>query len=393
MNRAVSERVVGVVGASARAAVHSLARAGYSAWAVDLFADRDLSRVAPCAVCPMQKYPAALPRLAATFLAGPVLYTGGLENHPEVVAELAGARELWGNTPDVLKRVRDPYRLFPNSVSPTVLPADRPADLHTDLHTDRPVVLPVVVPRGRACPGAGRWLRKPLRSAAGHGIRPARPGEPPHRNFYFQQFVTGQPMSAVFREGEFVAATVQLVGTSWLHARRFGYCGNVGPLTLPVAAERRLRSFARRLSDDYGLRGVWGIDFLFDGDTPRIVEVNPRYTASVEVIEYATGCSLLDRGVTNPPRGGASRYVGKGVYFAPRTLTFPAGGPWDDDLDRDFDPWRLPGFADIPRPGAVFNAGQPVMTCFTTGSSLAECQERLQSRAAELDQLLGGQRS
>ena len=33
-----------MVGASARAAVHSLLRAGYSAWAVDLFGDRDLKR-------------------------------------------------------------------------------------------------------------------------------------------------------------------------------------------------------------------------------------------------------------------------------------------------------------------------------------------------------------
>ncbi len=382
----MSKQAVGVVGASARAAVHSLARAGHSAWAVDLFADRDLARVAPTAICPVREYPAALPRLAASFPAGPVLYTGGLENHPDVVAELAGARELWGNTPDVLKRVRNPYRLFPCSISPTTMPADLPAD--------RPAVLPVVVPQGLPCPGEGRWLRKPLRSAAGHGIRPARPGEPPHPNFYFQQYLTGRPMSAVFCGNEFVAAALQLVGTPWLHAPQpFGYCGNVGPITLPVAAERRLRSFALRLSDDYGLCGVWGIDFLLDGDSPRIVEVNPRYTASVEVIEQATGCSLLARDVTGLPRAGAGRYVGKGVYFAPRTLTFPAGGPWDDDLGRDFDPWRLPGFADIPRPGTVFNAGQPVMTCFATGSCLAECQERLQSRAAELDQLLGGQRS
>ena len=42
--------IVGVVGASARAAVHSLGRAGFATWAVDLFADRDLARVAPCAL-------------------------------------------------------------------------------------------------------------------------------------------------------------------------------------------------------------------------------------------------------------------------------------------------------------------------------------------------------
>ena len=40
---------IGVVGASARAAAMSLARAGFAAWAVDLFADR-VNRLTPYAV-------------------------------------------------------------------------------------------------------------------------------------------------------------------------------------------------------------------------------------------------------------------------------------------------------------------------------------------------------
>ena len=143
---------IGVVGASARAAVHSLARAGLSAWAVDLFGDRDLARVAPCAVCSFVDYPAALPRLAAEFPPGPVLYTGGLENHPTVVAELAATRKLWGNTPDVLERVRDPFRLFPALAAAGF-------------------TVPRLIPAGEPCPTDGRWVRKPLRSAAGLGIR------------------------------------------------------------------------------------------------------------------------------------------------------------------------------------------------------------------------------
>src|SRR5262249_917089 len=103
---------VGVVGASARAAVHSLARAGYSAWAVDLFADRDLKRVADCVVCPSDQYPDAIPELAKRFPPSPVLYTGGLENYPHIIRELSAEREVWGNSPDVLARVRDPFTLF-----------------------------------------------------------------------------------------------------------------------------------------------------------------------------------------------------------------------------------------------------------------------------------------
>ena len=63
-----SRALVGVVGASARAAVHSLARAGFAAWAVDLFADRDLdARRGHCAVCPSIATPTTIPdsRLAS----------------------------------------------------------------------------------------------------------------------------------------------------------------------------------------------------------------------------------------------------------------------------------------------------------------------------------------
>jgi hypothetical protein len=106
-------RPVGVVGASGRAAAVSLLRAGYEPWAVDLFADRDLRRIAPTVRCPPARYPAALPGLTDGMPPGPVLYTGGLENHPGVVRELAARRELWGNPPDVLEHVRDPFRLSP----------------------------------------------------------------------------------------------------------------------------------------------------------------------------------------------------------------------------------------------------------------------------------------
>ncbi|HJZ56940.1 MAG TPA: ATP-grasp domain-containing protein [Gemmataceae bacterium] len=363
---------VGVVGASARAAVHSLARAGLSAWAVDLFADRDLALVATCARCPPDRYPAALPELARQFPPGPVLYTGGLENHPRVVAELATDRELWGNPPEVLERVRDPQRVFPAS--------------------DPPPIVPVVVPRRLPCPAAGRWLRKPLRSAAGHGVRFATPGEAPSEAHYFQEFIAGMPMSAAFRDHALIDATEQLVGEPWLHARPFAYCGNIGPVRLAEQADGALVVFGLELAEEYGLRGVWGIDFVRRDDLPCLIEVNPRYTASIEVLEHGSGRAVFADSVA-ATRSGARGVVGKAIYYAPHRVTFPEAGPWDADISTPFDPWRLPAFADIPAPGSVIEADHPVLTVFASGSSPAECRERLQSRAAELDRLFaeGGQ--
>ena len=120
----------------------------------------------------------------------------------------------------------------------------------------------------------------------------------------------------------------------------------------------------------FSLSGYFGIDFILNEGTPYVVEVNPRYPASVEVLEFA---AHLDRA------------VGKAIYFAPHAFRFPTSGPWDADLQIPFDPWRLPGFADIPEPDEPMEAGSPVLTFFASGSTVASCREQLQSRAAELD--------
>jgi uncharacterized protein len=372
----VSTPVVGVVGASARAAVHSLARAGRAAWAVDLFADRDLARVAPCARCHFDDYPAGLPGLAAQFPPGPVLYTGGLENHPAVVAELAASRELWGNPPAVLEAVRDPHQ-----VAAALAAASLPA--------------PAVAPPASPHPPTGRWLRKPMRSSGGHGIRFALPADRASSAHYFQQYLGRATLSAVFVDAHLFGVTAQLVGERWLHAKPFAYCGSIGPGAVSPELSECIERLGFVLAAAFGLRGVWNIDLIVKRDTPYPVEVNPRYSASVEVIEHATRQGVWsDRGASarvEPTPGASGPHIGKAVYFAHHAITFPDSGPWDADLAGEFDPWRLPAFADIPEAGSRIEAGQPVLTVLVSGSSTRECRERLQSRAAELDQLFAEQ--
>lgn len=380
---------VGVVGASARAAVHSLARANFEAWAVDQFNDRDLTRVASCALCPSDRYPGAIPELAARFPPGPVLYTGGLENYPHIVRELATTRELWGNPPEVIERVRDPFALFPALAA---------AGFAT----------PRLIPRGEACPREGRWLRKPLRSGGGLGIRFAHPSEAASPHHYFQEFIDGTPMSALFLSDlmesfvwpdgtDLFGITEQLIGEPWLHARPFVYCGNIGPVSIDGWTEARLSCDALVANREMSLRGLWGLDFILRGTFAYPVEANPRYTAGVEVLELGTRTSAL---VTHrrcfTESMGLREYkiprqydspVGKAIYYAPHALTFPHSGPWDADLAGTFDPRRVPRFADIPEAGSAIEAGHPVLTFFAQGSTPAEVRERLQSRAAELDTL------
>src|SRR6185295_20007374 len=55
--------------------------------------------------------PDAAARRAETIDCEAVAYLSNYENHPDAVIRLGKGRALWGNTPDVLERVRDPLLL------------------------------------------------------------------------------------------------------------------------------------------------------------------------------------------------------------------------------------------------------------------------------------------
>jgi predicted ATP-grasp superfamily ATP-dependent carboligase len=138
---------------------------------------------------------------------------------------------------------------------------------------------------------------------------------------------------------------------------------------------------------DIGLRFVWGNDFIRRSQGPWTIEVNPRYTAGMEVLEYASGVAILTEHWEELPE--LQTCVGKGIYYAPLDFTFPASGPWDDSLANCTDVWVCHDYADIPHAGSRIEKGQPVITIFAQGDTEADCLQLLQRRAAELDRLFG----
>jgi len=359
------EKQLVIVGASARAAAFSTLRAGLQPWCVDLFGDVDLRGRCPVTVIPRQHYPHGLVDVVRDFAPpAPLMYTGGLENHPEIVRRLAECRPLVGNEPEVLHRVRDPWALS------EALPR----------HTPRCERDWTQVPRD------GTWLAKPRRGSGGSGIEPWSETSRPRRGIYFQEIVSGLPVAAIYDASadgscRLLGVTQQLVGQAWLHARPFAYCGSIGPLALENDVVQAFESIGQRLQAAFRLRGLFGVDGVLQGNLPLVVEVNPRYTASVEVLEYAA----LSR--SGPMASEAC--IGKGILFARGRLSFPAWGPWDLD-EVDVPAGQMPAYADIPVPGTEIEPGQPVLSFFVRGGSTVECLQRLQNQAAKLDRLLFG---
>jgi predicted ATP-grasp superfamily ATP-dependent carboligase len=369
-------------GASTRAAAFSALRAGFRPWCADLFADADLQ-----ARCPAMRLPGAYPEgfldWIGAELPGPWMYTGGLENRPYLVERMARRRPLWGNDCPVLLRARNP-----DLVRVAALAAGLPAPAFKEFFRRSP---------------SGRWLVKPIWGLGEpiHFWTAADADDRPSPLVYLQEFIEGESQSAVFcaegNRAHLLGVSRQLVGEGFLHAAPFRYCGSVGPLRPEPAQRQVLERFGSILARKCGLRGLFGVDGIVRDGAFWPVELNPRYTASVEVLEYALGLSAMawhraafvpSAPRPAPPADEPTPCVGKAVAFARDDLRFPDDGPWNDVLRSPPILSEPPAFADIPHPGTTIKAGWPILTLFARAGAPDACLDALRHTAADLDRLL-----
>jgi predicted ATP-grasp superfamily ATP-dependent carboligase len=375
-------------GASTRAAAFSALRAELRPWCADLFADADLQTCCPVVRVGGDCYPHAFLGIPGRPGNEPWMYTGALENRPSLVNTMAQRRLLWGNAGVALARCRSPVW-----VSSLLERAGLPH--------------PAVSLRPEEVPAGQRWLVKPLAGAGGVGIHfhGRQPPRKRRKEVYYQEHIDGEPCAALYVGDEdgarLLGVTRQFVGADWLHAGPFRYGGSVGPLPLEPTLRQALGRLGNVLTEGCHLRGLFGVDFVLRDGVPWPVEVNPRYTASVEVLEYALGLSALDRHrrvfekrgrgpFPQPPdeKGPRPLFVGKAILTACAPLTFPQDGPWQAVLCSPPPLWQPPQFADIPHPGEPVRAGQPVLTFFASAGTLGACVDRLRQIALDLDRRL-----
>lgn len=358
-------------------------RAGYQALALDYFGDTDLQ-----ATCPSRSLlrdyggrysPAALVDAAEAIAAPAVAYGASLENHPAEVERLARGRTLLGNTPATLRLARDPLLLA------------------TTLRGQGFRFPPTLLASAGTTPQAGGpWLWKPLRSGGGHGIRHWRGGPLPAEGV-LQQHVAGLVCSAPFvangREALLLGLTEQLVGRRSFGANSFRYCGNLLPARIPQHDMQRLlhelQQITNCLTAAFGLSGLGGVDFVWDGQHPWVIEVNPRPTAAMELLDRAYGLRLFDAHVRafqgqlpafSPGEAlAAGRAAGKAIVYARRDITVGATAGW-----------AALGRHDIPHSGDAIGKGQPVCTIVVEDATADACLRGLRRHTAMLEKELYG---
>jgi predicted ATP-grasp superfamily ATP-dependent carboligase len=303
-----------ILGASTRAAAQSALRAGLSPWCIDLYADRDLRAIASVKNCPADGYPYAMLNMLADAPTsdGPVLFTGKMEDYTDFIDAVADQRALVGSSPDAMRLARDPK----------------------------------VIASIKALPECDVTLIKPKR---GFGIRPYQPGELVDDDHYLQPLIVGRSISAVFDDGILLGATEQMVDS-------YRYDGSIGPITVDAD---QLQQLGTSVVDRCGLAGMYGMDLILCDDGQMYpIEINPRYTASVEVLE----------------RAQPGRVCGKRIVYAHTDLVA-------QDLYELLEEHEV---ADVPAIGEQISAGHPVCTVFAHAEDSDSCDAKLRELADRL---------
>lgn len=366
--------VLTIIGGSARAAAQSAARSGFVVHAADLFADTDLRAVAASRA--VQDYPDGLLETLRGGQPGSWLYTGALENHPDQIEHGQRLRPLLGNSAEVVRGVRDPE---------LVAAALQAAG----------VAVPEVRRTADRLPRDGSWLIKPRRSAGGARIALLETQEsvdtPAEAERYYQRRVYGTSVSAVFlatrREVALLGITEQLGEPAWGGDSPFRYCGSIGPRDFGARVATQFQRIGAVLHATFGLQGLYGVDAILSEETVWPVEVNPRFTASIEIIERATGFKAIaahvaacERSVLTTPHA-ATRLSGKLIVWAQNTCIFPT----HDALPAEFlSVGPEAALADVPSAGGVIQVGWPIATVLADANSPQAVADTLRRRAAAL---------
>jgi len=248
---------------------------------------------------------------------------------------------------------------------------------------------------GRGLPRDGTWLRKPLRSAGGMRIEPWTENTKAYNvkgGWYFQRRQEGTPCAAVYvgegHRARLVGVSEQLIGRPWTRSAAFQYAGSVGPLPLSPQLAAQFDRLGNALVGRFRLIGLFGVDAIIADDTIWPIEINPRYTASIEVLERALNVSTITLHVDAcrevridgrlPEK--CDLVAGKAVLYARERIRVT--DDWSRSLVEQNHGQEWPETADIPPPGTVIPAGAPVVTLLHAAEDRATVLDDLQRRAS-----------
>lgn len=357
-----AEKAYLIAALTGRALAQSASRAQLPVVVLDLYNDVDTRRVATRAravVAHNESFDAkallkAAKELCPVQACAGLIEGSGFEDRPELLRQLAHARRLYGNTPEIVALLKDPARFFPL--------LDRLAIPHPEVSLQPP----------RKARG---WLSKKTGgNGGGHVLLAA--GTVADSQHYYQRLESGRSMSVTFlangKEAHIIGFNEQWTVSA---GSPFRYAGAVNHAEPPQALRAEIVTKLNLLVAETGLAGLNGMDFLLCGDHYSVLEVNPRPCATMDLYDadYAQGLfawHLLacEGRLPEPPQLARKIIRAHAVVYAEQAFSIPA--------NLKFPEWA----SDIPQAGSEFAPGAPVCMVHAEGASSSQVKRLLQER-------------
>ncbi|MBD3407576.1 MAG: ATP-grasp domain-containing protein [Candidatus Lokiarchaeota archaeon] len=303
---------IGILGFNTRPIACSVARQGGKVFVSDYWGDSDLQ---PCVKKwvsvlnpqpgyrqrkkldrPMQEY------LVQNFLEyyghsdyDHIFITGGFDDYTIYLKELEKRYRISGNSSKQMKLARDFQKV--NTLATELglrVPLQKLSDsLDTSLSIADEIGYPCIL--------------RALESGGGSGIRFIKDQDDlitkykkiqPGSRMRIQQYVTGKDASVSLLSTGTKAMSLsyhgQMIGFPSAGLKcNFTFSGNFMPFSIESETRKKLTRTTERMMTELGLVGSNGIDVVLD-DAERIwfMEINPRFQATLEMLEYAGKVSI-----------------------------------------------------------------------------------------------------
>jgi predicted ATP-grasp superfamily ATP-dependent carboligase len=347
-----------IVASSGRALAASAARSGQPVVVLDLYNDMDTRSLCASSRAvassngrfDAQRLLAAAAELCPPERCAGLVYGSGLEGRIGLLRKLVRNRTLYGNEPETVALVKDPVRFF---------------GLLDALHIAHPATT-LEPPHD-----AEGWLIKHTGAAGGSHVRHARKRHRARPRRYFQRYQHGRVLSALFA-ADGMQAQVLGCNEQWTAdapwCARYCYGGAVTCADLPQTVESEIARIASRLVTATALKGISGIDFIFDGERVLVLEVNPRPTATIELYDRDVDGGMLalhiracSRELPSRPRLTCAR--AHAIVYAATVLRVPLRIDWPE--------WCT----DLPEAGSTIPAGAPVCSVHAAAETAAQARQ------------------
>ena len=337
---------------SGRFLAQSASQAGYRVWVADCFGDIDT-------LVASERWQ-GLPKLASltckqflTVLQSltkgeecSLIYGSGIEQCAHLLHQLPNHIELIANSADTINTIKTPTLFF---------------DILNTLNLPYPTT---VFDKDLANTD---YIAKSISGLGGSHIRPISQSDSLQNN-YFQKITDGTPGSALFlangKKAQILSINRQYIEPTPRSPYRLGMIES--PLDITSTHQKLITKACNRITQKTGLKGLNSLDFIISQKNELfILEVNPRPSASIELIEskfipiiqlHINACHgrLITKSLETPSCINSFRYI-----FAEKNFSIPSDMVWPVEC------------SDIAKSASLIKKDEPICSCLVQASDHA----------------------